>query len=819
MKFCTLERFLILSQNKIIPIFRFEIEQNSFYFCPTYLELTFYQLILMQRIKLLNLFILLFIFGIVTEINAQDCQLTLSGQVLDENTEIPLTFANIYLEEAEKGATTDDAGMFSISGLCAGEYHIRYSHVGCETQRKFINLKSDTILVIELHHHTELLDEIVVHGAQGDNSAQVSNSLSAEKIAERGNENLANVLEQIAGVSTLKNGSGISKPVIHGLYGNRVAILNNGIAQSGQQWGNDHAPEIDPLTAEHISVVKGAGVLAYSGSSLGGIVLVEPSNIDDEPHLHGKASYIYQTNGRGHTTNLQLGKSGEKIAWRATGTLKLIGDRHAPNYFLTNTGNREANFSLQANTEHSGRWKTNFYYSLFNTKLGVLRGAHIGNLTDLESALTREKPFFTRDTFSYAINSPAQTVQHHLLKLKSKYSLNEHSFFTFTYGGQVNNRKEFDVRRGGRSDIPAFSLLQHSHFLEGQYKYISEDSLVLKTGVQLNLTDNTNNPETGILPLIPDYRSYSSSGYIVATKEQKKFFYEVGARYDAKFLEAITISRDLPRRIERFNHSFYNFGLSGGVKYQINERLRTAFNTGWITRNPEINELYSSGLHQGVSGIEEGDRELTAEQSFKTTWLWEGNVRGKFFVQALGYFQQVNNFIYLQPQEEFRLTIRGAFPVFLYKQTDARIYGADVTAYLQPTENLRFTTKYAYVKGQNVSENLPLIFMPPNNATASVNYTFEHLGDLENCAFELSGNYVFEQKNLLADQDFLAPPPAYFLLAAKFSFQVDWKKTSMKFFVRGENLLNTEYRDYLNRLRYFGDDVGRNVVFGGSLKF
>ena len=51
----------------------------------------------------------------------------------------------------------------------------------------------------------------------------------------------------------LRNGSGISKPVIHGLFGNRVTILNNGITQSGQQWGNDHAPEIDPFVADHLS--------------------------------------------------------------------------------------------------------------------------------------------------------------------------------------------------------------------------------------------------------------------------------------------------------------------------------------------------------------------------------------------------------------------------------------------------------------------------------------------------------------------------------------------------------------------------------------
>ncbi len=67
---------------------------------------------------------------------------------------------------------------------------------------------------------------------------------------------LADMTESVAGVRTLRNGSGITKPIIHGLYGNRVAVVNNGLIQAGQQWGADHAPEIDPNSINVITVVK-----------------------------------------------------------------------------------------------------------------------------------------------------------------------------------------------------------------------------------------------------------------------------------------------------------------------------------------------------------------------------------------------------------------------------------------------------------------------------------------------------------------------------------------------------------------------------------
>ena len=122
----------------------------------------------------------------------------------------------------------------------------------------------------------------------------MQNVVGAQKIRDEGNTNLADMLASVSGVSVLKNGSGISKPIIHGLYGNRVTILNNGLVQAGQQWGNDHAPEIDPFVADHISVVKGAGSLQYGSGAIGGVVMVDPYRVSTDPHLHGKATYVFQ---------------------------------------------------------------------------------------------------------------------------------------------------------------------------------------------------------------------------------------------------------------------------------------------------------------------------------------------------------------------------------------------------------------------------------------------------------------------------------------------------------------------------------------------
>lgn len=741
---------------------------------------------------------------------AQTCNLTLSGLVADESTKEPLPFTTVLIGEGQ-GVISDSAGNFYIDHLCAGEYHIHFSHIGCETEEVYLKLYRDTSINVYLPHNTELLNEVVVHD-NTSNSTQTSNSVSHEQVDQESNKNLSEILVQVAGVSTIKNGSGISKPVVDGLYGNRVAVVNNGVTQAGQQWGNDHAPEIDPFVASHLSVVKGAGALAYSGSSLGGVVLVDIDKIPEDPKLHGQVNYIFQTNSLGHTVNARLQMYNKWAAWRITGTFKKNGDYKAPDYYLTNTGRMEGNLAAQLEKTIKHKLQLSLYYSLFNTEIGILRGSHIGNLTDLEQAIGRDEPFFTKDHFSYNITEPKQRVQHHLVKFQSKYIISDHSSFRFTSGTQIDNRREYDVRRGGRSDIPALSLKQFSQFFEGLYDHSFNNGGLIKTGLQFTYIDNTNNPETGILPLIPDYRKYNPAAFFIYQFQKNRWFAEAGGRYDFKDFRVLAISITLPRKIEHYNPQYHNYSFSGGAKYQATEYLKISANAGYVLRSPEVNELYSNGLHQGVSGIEQGNHDLLQERSLKMTLATDWAIQKKLYINVLGYYQNIQNYIYLQPQDELRLTIRGAFPVFFYEQTNARLAGVDALVSYSPRQDLKLVAKYALVRGRDLSNDLPLIYIPADNVSGTITYSLKKMGSLSKTSFSINGSYTWEQWNLTKEQDLLDPPPGYFLLGASASTTIDLKKgTDLTVGIIGENLLNTSYRDYLNRLRYFADDTGINI--------
>ena len=742
------------------------------------------------------------LLGVATFLDGQDCASSLSGAITDEHGKERLAFASVYLVEAQRGIQADDEGRFVIEGLCPGPTTVRFSHIGCDPKELTLLLSGrDTAVQVYLHHHDNYTETVTV-----SSSARVTYE---EQLDREADEQLSSVLERIAGVRTLRTGSTAAKPVFDGLYGNRLSLQNNGVAQSGQQWGNDHAPEIDPWVAAYVRVVEGVDALRYGGSTLGPTVLIEPSPLSPVSRKGGKVAYGLRSNGLAHSLNARLTDS-SFVTYRLSGTLKLAGDLRAPDYYLSNTGRKEGNVALQLAKFLSSQWTVRGYYSLFNAEVGVLRGSHVGNLTDLREAIGRSRPFYTEEGFSYGIAAPRQRVNHHLLKAEVNFEPNEGEALTLRYGGQLDDRKEFDVRRGD-DDRPALELLQYNHLLEGQYQREIGKAEHLDAGLQLELTDNTNQPGTGILPLIPDYNAARAGGYVTYHRKPERLRYHVGARFDHQYYEAITITREPPRRVERFEHRFNTLGASGGASYKLNRTLSVDAEVTYRQRPPQINELYSQGLHQGVSGIEEGDPQLGPEKSLKATGgVRYGSSGGHVTLTASAFYQTVDNYINLIPTEAARLTIRGAFPVFAYRATDARLVGGKIDLLTQ-IGKLDVDTHVAYVRGDDRGEGTPLVYVPPLNVRSSLDYLVG-----QNLRIGGQLEWVARQDHLLADQDFLPPPPAYTLLDLHLSKTWRWGNRTVTAEVEAENLLNTTYRDYLDRQRYFADSPGRSINIRGS---
>src|SRR5690606_20128422 len=118
--------------------------------------------------------------------------------------------------------------------------------IGYESITETITIDKDTVLNFRLVLSITKLDETIV--LQAKNSKTESSNeqiITAQTIEKYSNQTLGDALKEVSGVSILKTGSTIVKPVINGLHSSRVPIINNNVRLEDQQWGTEHAPNFD----------------------------------------------------------------------------------------------------------------------------------------------------------------------------------------------------------------------------------------------------------------------------------------------------------------------------------------------------------------------------------------------------------------------------------------------------------------------------------------------------------------------------------------------------------------------------------------------
>ncbi|HRG08052.1 MAG TPA: carboxypeptidase-like regulatory domain-containing protein [Cyclobacteriaceae bacterium] len=347
--------------------------------------------------KLFALLVMLFACQFV--LARQHCTFIVSGKVVDESGSA-LPGASVQIKKLSLGEATNETGSFRFEKICKGTYLVLVQYLGYESVEKRITIDSNLELTINLQPSEQVLQEVVVadHAEVATRSNNTA-ALNARELDEVSGKSLGETLQNISGVNSIQSGPAIFKPVIHGVHSQRILILNNGIRQEGQQWGAEHAPEIDPFIANNLTVIKDAGAIKYGTDALGGVIVVTPAELPADQKLGGELHLIGNSNGRAGTISglLEGGiKNAKGWGWRIQGTGRRSGDSHTPDYVLSNTGFRELNYSASVghHTETSG---FEVFYSHFNTTIGILRGSVSASLDDLANRINRQVPANTRD--------------------------------------------------------------------------------------------------------------------------------------------------------------------------------------------------------------------------------------------------------------------------------------------------------------------------------------------------------------------------------------------------------------------------------------
>ena len=771
------------------------------------------------------------------------CGYSLSGKVLDANTEGPILNAVIKVKGIEKYTTTNAEGAFKIDNLCTKNNTLIISCLGYTNSTK--DHEHDSAIHFYLTQQVTGLNEVVIQAKRRKEKGTATISqvtIGKTEITSNPTQSLAAVLSQQQGVTFMSAGTNVQLPVIHGLYGNRILVLNNGLKHGFQNWGADHAPEIDIASASSITVIKGAAGVRYGPEALGGAIIIEPNPLLLNNPLYAALSTGYQTNGKGYNTNFEIGNGTENWSYFANGNYTRIGDRNTADYNLTNSGKEEKAFSFGV-LHHLDQWDFKMNYSFVDQNLALLRASIANSPDSFIRAINSNEPIII-NPFSYAINQPSQTTQHHLAKAEINWWYTQGAKLTLIGGVQLNKRDEFDVRRNAELPIINLDLLSYDYQLE--WKHPEWHGLNGLLGAQYFSQNNDNNPGTQTTPYIPNYNTDRVSTFAVESLTFGKNMIEAGLRFD---LETNDVrGREINQDIFRDHYTFTNFTGSLGYVRQLSENSTFRTNIGTAWRTPNMEELFSFGQHGfkttfGLLRFTDTNGKLSTDEVIPLNQSTVHPERGYKFINEFQtskngnshnltvYSHYIENYVFDRPIGVFG-TIRGPMPAFIFDQVDALFFGVDYSWKKKWTDKISSVFDASYLWSRNVGDNAPLINQPPISMNVKLKWNQGKIGVFDASRWAIRPSYTFLQfqaprtitPESLVDKsvelttdseifDFAAATDGYFLLDLSWTF----KRKNLSGGISVQNLLNTGYRDYLNQMRYFADESGRNLLF--TLKY
>ena len=710
----------------------------------------------------------------------------------------------------------DVAGAYQIGSLCANTYRVVCTYVGYATDTVTLTLRRNEIVNFRLHSDSTSMNEVVVEGERDQRAlaTQSTVEIKGEELLRTRGTTLAESLTGVTGVYALQTGPTIFKPVIHGLHSNRVLILNNGVRLEGQQWGSEHAPEIDPFIANRLTVVKGAASIRYGSDAIGGVVSADPAPMPSTRGFGGEVNLVGASNNRMGVVSGILQQAFDKklagLSWRLQGTIRRAGNTRAPDYYIENTGFREVNYSAAISWKRP-RYGVDVYASRFETKLGIFTGSYANSISDLRVKIQQDKPS-TPSYFSYAISRPYQQVLHALIKTDAWYRFKNAARLDVVFARQQNDRYEYDFTPLNGSTNPELYLKLVTHTLDVIYSFHSGSKWSSSAGFNGMTQGNVRQYEM----LIPNFRNYGGGIFYLAKRTGEKLTLEAGVRYDYRWLRAYLLDNNTAQKITP-TFDWQNATGTIGAEYFFRENLslNAAIGTAW--RAPTVSELLSNGVHQSAGSYEKGNQNLTLERAynFSASLHYSGErVHGEIGV----YNNVIDGYIFLKPQGAFIHTVRGSKPVFVYTQVDARFRGIDFSVTWDITKSFSFTAKESLLYAWNNTLHDYLQLVPANRFQNSLRYQFPD-GALKQLYASIGGTYTAKQTRVPDNSDFLAPPPGYFLLYADAGFGIPIGKHLANVTLSAGNILNSSYRDYMDRFRYYTDEPGRNFTLRLSMPF
>jgi iron complex outermembrane receptor protein len=745
----------------------------------------------------------------------------LSGKITDAKTGTSLPGASVYFPDLQRGAAANAEGVYKIS-IAQGSYLVEISHLGYASIIQVMNLTDNLQKDFALTASIVENEAVTVTGVSSATSTKRTpipvNIVRKENLFNNVSTNLIDNLAKTPGVAEVTTGPAISKPFIRGLGYNRVIVVNDGIRQEGQQWGDEHGIEIDELNVSRAEVLKGPASLMYGSDALAGVVNIISMQPASEGSIKANVLGAYQTNNRQRNFHADIGGNKNGFVWGLNGSYKAAADyKNDFDGYVFNSKFNEKDLGGYIGL-HKNWGYSHLYLSNFDQKLGLVEGDRddatgkflkLINDNGVESeAIATDEDFKSTDPFV-----PKQRIQH--FKIATENSINiGRDRFTFVLGYQRNQRKEFANVLNPDEEELFFDLNTVNYNV--QYHFLEQKNW--KTTIGVNGMQQTNKNK-GEEVLIPEYSLFDIGGFVYTQKIINKLTLSGGLRFDNRSLDSKEFREGSDLKFPGFTKNFSNVSGSAGLAYEASKMVTLKFNIARGFRAPTVSELASNGAHEGTFRFEYGEQGLKSETSFQTDAGIEIGSEHVSFNASI-FYNAINHFIYYR-----KLTAVGGgdsiindngqdFFAFRFAQDNAKLYGTEfnLDIHPHPLDWLHIENTFSWVRGelskeQDGSKNLP--FVPASRLIDEVKADFARKGKTFKDGFiQVQLDNTFKQNKPFTGFNTETATPGYSLVNAGVGGNfVSHDKTLFSLFFAVNNIGDKAYQNHLSRLKYAPENM------------
>lgn len=651
--------------------------------------------------------------------------------------------------------------------------------------------------------HMEL-KEVTVTGAVGEMKMKESpmpiTILKSKELRELPSTNLIDAIAKQPGMAQITTGGGISKPVIRGLGYNRIVVVNDGIRQEGQQWGDEHSIEIDANEVSSVEILKGPASLMYGSDALGGVLVFKGAPTLPEGTIKGGVNAEYHSNNGLLGGSINMAGHQKGFVWDAR-----YSEKHAHAYqnrfdgYVPNSQFGERAFSAKVGLmRHWGYSSLKLGY--YNVNPSIVEGER--------DTVTGELVSENESLKTYRHGLPYQRVFHYKAVSETFVNMNA-GYLKVLLGYQQNRRMEFE------ESADECGLYLQLHTLNYDVRYVSEEREGWKFSTGLNGMGQKS-LNLGEEFLIPDYGLFDLGVFATASKSLNRWNLGGGLRIDYRYLDSKGLMEDDEPRFEDFTRHFGGVTGSLGATYEVSERFGLKFNLARGYRAPNISELASNGVHEGSLRYEIGNHDFKPEYSLQADFGFDFATE-HVALQGAFFANHIQNYIYLHRIDSI---VEPDLMTFEYAQGDAFLWGFEAGLDWHPFHALHVGTAFSYVNAQLLRQPNEMKWLPMTPAprlNAEVKYELSHDAKVFNNAY-VSANldWYLQQNHYFAAYETETMTPSYLLLGLSVGTDVlRHGKKIVELHLMVDNLTDACYQDHLSRLKYadFNVVTGRRGVF------